>query len=106
MFKRLILVLSFMAIGLVTSYAAENTTGKVIALEKNQIQITVDGEMPTWCHKGRGVMLLDEAGKAIVRRARVIEQAETNITVRSNSAGNLKVGDTVTLQKSRVSSGC
>jgi hypothetical protein len=107
MIKYLIVSLVALTLGVVTLSAAPAvTTAKVVAVDGNKVQIAVAGEMPAWFRKGAVVKILNEAGEVVQKAARIAEVSGENITLTSSEAVDVKVGDTVGLQKGRITSGC
>ena len=56
--------------------------------------------------KGGVVKVSNEAGKLLESTAKVTEAAEKTLTLTTKEATAVKVGDTVSLQKGKVTSGC
>ncbi len=107
MFKRLFTAVMILAFGVASAFAAQApTTGKIVAIEGNNVQIALAGEMPTWIKKGAVVKIANEAGNVVEPTAKVAEFAEKQCTVTFKDKPDLKVGDTLILQKGKVTSGC
>jgi hypothetical protein len=108
MFKNIIAIAVALSLGLATAFAAQaaTPTGKVVAVEGNKIQIVVQGEVTAWMKKGGVVKVSNEAGKIVESAAKVTEAAEKTLTLTTREDATVKVGDTISLQKGRVTSGC
>jgi hypothetical protein len=108
MFKRIIAIVVALGFGLASAFAAQaaNPTGKVVAVDGTKIQIVVQGDMAAWMKKGAVVKVSSEAGKVLENAAKVTEAAEKTLTVTTKEATAVKVGDTISLQKGKVMSGC
>lgn len=108
MLKRIIAVLVALSFGLASAFAAQTAspTGKVLAVDGTQIQIVIQGEVAAWMKKGAVVKVANEAGKILESAGKVTEVAEKTLTVTTREATAVKVGDTISLQKGRVTSGC
>ena len=108
MFKRIIALVITLSFGFALAFAAQATatTGKVVAVDGNKIQISIQGETAAWMKKGGVVKLSNEAGKVMENSAKVTELAEKMMTITTKEAAPVKVGDTVSLQKGKVTTGC
>jgi hypothetical protein len=108
MFKRIIAIVVALSFGLASAFAAQAAapTGKVVAVDGTKIQIVVQGEIAAWMKKGGVVKVSNEAGKILESAAKVTEAAEKTLTLTTKEAAAVKVGDTVSLQKGKVTTGC
>lgn len=108
MIKRLLITFSILIFGVSAALAAEAAplSGKVVAIEGSKVQLTISGEAPKWLRKGAVVKLADESGKVVETAAKVSAVAAENVTITVKNADGMKEGDTLSLQKGRVMSGC
>ena len=109
MIKRLVLALIVMAFGFGTAWAAPAgaVAGKILAIDGNKVQVTIEGEKPAWIRKGAVVKVATEAGAEVDKAGKVSELSDAGtctITVKDASA--VKAGDAVSLQKGRSTTGC
>jgi hypothetical protein len=78
----------------------------VAAVEGKNVQITISAEKPDWVKKGAPVIVKDDAGKSL-GPGKVVEVSATTLTIASPRAGDMKTGQTVTLEKGKGAlSGC
>lgn len=108
MFKRIIAIVVALSFGLASAIAAQPaaSTAKVVAVDGTKIQIQVQGDVTVWMKKGSVVKVADAAGKVVANAAKVTEAAEKTLTLTTKDEAKVKVGDTVSLQKGRVMTGC
>jgi len=99
MIKRITLAIALLAFAVAAAVAAP-WTGTVAAIDGKNVQITVAAEKPDWVKKGAAVVVKDEAGKTIAG-GKVTEVSGASITISSRKASELKVGQAVTLEKSK-----
>jgi hypothetical protein len=108
MIKKLILSLVLLAFGLVRSLAADEPalTGKVAAIEGNNVKIEFVGELPVWAKKGGYLRTTSPDGKLVLRGAKIVSVEAGFITVTTVKAKEMKVGETFTLGKGKATAGC
>ena len=109
MLKYIISALALIAFGLatVTSAApAATTTGTVLAVEANKVQIALVGEKPTWVKKGAVVKVTDEAGETVIVAGKIVEITTDGFPFTTKEEVDLAKGVKLTFQKDRISSGC
>ncbi len=107
MFKRIIALVIALSFGLASAFAAPaSVTGKVVVVDGTKVQIVIQGEPAGWMKKGAVVKISNEAGKVVESAAKVTEVAEKTLTITTRESEPVKVDDTVSLQKGRVTSGC
>lgn len=107
MIKSLFVSFVLLAFGVVAAIAADEAlAGKVIAIEGNQVQIEVAGEMPAWAKKGGYLRATMSDGKLLLRGAKITASDGKVITVTTPKAKEMKVGDVYTLAKGKASAGC
>ena len=108
MFKHIIAIVVALSFGFASAFAAQAAApmGKVVAVDGTKIQIAVQGELAVWMKKGSAVKVSNESGKILESAAKVTEVAEKMLTITTKAAVNVKVGDTVSLQKGLVRAGC
>lgn len=108
MFKRLFVTISVLLFGVTAALAAPATalSGKVVAIDGNKVQLTISTEAPKWLKKGAVVKIADEAGKVVETAAKVSDFSEQTVTITVKDPDGVKQGDTLSLQKGRVASGC
>jgi hypothetical protein len=108
MFKRIIAIIVALGFGLASAIAAPPaaSTAKVVAVDGNKIQLAVQGEIAAWLKKGAVVKVANESGKVVENAAKVSEAAEKTLTLTTKEPAAVKVGDTLSLQKGRVMTGC
>ncbi|MCX6553254.1 MAG: hypothetical protein NTY02_19995 [Acidobacteria bacterium] len=80
------------------------TTGKILKIEGNKVQIAIDGTKPDWVKKNAPV-------KFKVGNGKIVEVSEAGVTpvtisVTTPKAGDMKVGDEVSFQKGTSMAGC
>jgi hypothetical protein len=107
MFKHLIVTVIALAFGLISVSAAQNAnTGKVVAIDGVKIQIAFDVEKPVWIKKAAVIKVSHEAGAVVDSAAKVTESAEKSITITIKEGTDVKIGDSLSLQKVKVMTGC
>ena len=108
MIKGLFASLLVLFFGVITSLANEDAalTGKVIAIEGNQVQIEVSGDLPAWAKKGGYLRATMSDGKLLLRGAKITGAEGKVITTTTPKAKEMKVGDVYTLGKGKASAGC
>ncbi len=107
MIKKLILSLVILAFGLTATMASDGAlTGKVVAIDGNQVKIEAAGELPSWARKGGHLRAVNEAGKLVLRGAKITGSEGPVIILTTTKANELKVGETFTLGKGKASAGC
>lgn len=99
MIKRLLLTLAMVTLGAAAATAAP-LNAKVTAIDKDTVQVVVEGKLPDWVKKGGKVRFLSAKGMI------VSVQADT-VAIATAKASQTKVGNAVTLDKPRAGvSGC
>lgn len=99
MLKRLALALGLLVFMAAVALAAP-LKGKILTIEKDQVQVKVTDKLEDWIKKGASVRFLAAKGK-------IVSVAGDTVTVSSTKAGTAKVGQDVTLEKPRAGvSGC
>lgn len=107
MIKSLLVSFVLLAFGAISALAADEAlTGKVIAIDGNQVQIEVAGEVPAWAKKGGYLRATLPDGKLLLRGAKITASEAKVITVTTPKAKEMKVGDAFTLAKGKASAGC
>lgn len=107
MIKTLFVSLMLLALGVVSALAAdENQTGKIIAIEGNQVQIEVTGEMPAWAKKGGYLRATLPDGKLLLRGAKITGVEGKVMTITTTKAKEMSVGTNLALAKGKASAGC
>jgi ApbE superfamily uncharacterized protein (UPF0280 family) len=97
--KRIALVVTLLALTASAAIAAP-LTGKVIAVDKERIQVVAKGKLESWVKKGGKVRLLE--GRGIF-----VGVASDTLTIEAKVADKVKVGDEIELRKPRPGvSGC
>ena len=75
-------------------------TGTVASIKGMRVEITVEGEKADWVKRGSGIKIKGGLGK-------IVDISATTITFNTKKAGELKVGEKVTIEKSKtVPAGC
>lgn len=79
-------------------------TGKVVAIEGNEVQIALEGEIPSWVKKNAPLKFADGVGKILA----VSEEGVTPvvITVRTKLASKMAVDQPVSFEKGKAMAGC
>ena len=101
----LAVVLVLVAFGVSSALpAAAPTTGKILSIDGNKVQIALDGAKADWIKKNVPVKFKVGNGKIVV----VSEAGITpvTITVTTPKAADMKVGDAVSFQKGTSMAGC
>jgi uncharacterized Zn-binding protein involved in type VI secretion len=107
MLKYLFLPMLLLTLGFSSaSAAADDPTGKVTAVEGNQVTLEVSGDMPTWARKGAYVKATSSEGKVVLRGAKIVKVEGKAITVTSVQAKDVQSGKVYKLAKTRVNEGC
>jgi hypothetical protein len=108
MIKKLIAAVVLLAFGFIYSFAADEAalTGKVAAIDGNNVKIQISGELPAWAKKGGYLRATTADGKLLLRGAKITAAEAGVITVTTTKAKEMKVGDTYTLAKGKASAGC
>ena len=108
MIKKLIATVVLLAVGVLSSFAADEAalTGKVAAIDGNTVKIEVAGELPAWAKKGGYLRATTGDGKLLLRGAKITAVEAGAISVTTTKAKEMKVGDTYTLGKGKASAGC
>ncbi len=92
MIKRVLTAFGVLAFAASLALAAEPLKGTVTSIDGKKVEMTVTGEKPAWFKKGASVRWTGGIG-------RIVEVSGDTITVSSNSASKLKVGDELELKK-------
>lgn len=75
-------------------------SGTIAAIDGKAVEVTVEGEKPTWVKKGSGIKFEGGVGK-------LLEVSATSVRFSSAKASSLKVGDKIELKKGAgVPAGC
>jgi hypothetical protein len=100
----LAVVFVLVAFGVSAGPAVPPTTGKILAIDGNRVQIALDGARADWIKKNAPVKFKVGTGKVLV----VSEEGVTpvTITVTTPKAADMKVGDAVSFQKGTSMAGC
>lgn len=108
MIKKLLLAFVLLACGVLRSLAADEPalTGKVAAIEGNNVKIEFVGELPAWAKKGGYLRTSTPDGKLVLRGAKIVGVEPGVITVTTTKAKEMKVGETFTLGKGKATAGC
>ncbi|MDP1580126.1 MAG: hypothetical protein Q8M02_07600 [Candidatus Didemnitutus sp.] len=107
MIKSLFLTILFVAFGLVSAMAATDAPmGKVTEIDGHRVKIEVAGELPAWAKKGGYLRAVNEAGKLVLRGAKITDVEGTTLIITSSKANEMKVGEMFTLGKGKASAGC
>lgn len=108
MIKQLLAVVALLAVGFLTSYAADEKalTGQVASIDGNTVVLTVAGDLPSWAKKGGYLRATAEYGKLILRGAKITAAEGNTLTVTTTKAKEMSVGATYTLGKGKASAGC
>ncbi|MDP2137212.1 MAG: hypothetical protein Q8J74_05110 [Candidatus Didemnitutus sp.] len=107
MIKSLLITVLFVAFGLTSALAAdEGLTGKVTAIDGQQVRIEASAELPTWAKKGGYLRAVNEAGKLVLRGAKITGVEGNVIILTTSKANEMKVGEMYTLGKGKASAGC
>lgn len=107
MIKKLILPLFILLFGVATAWADDNgSSGVVLSVEGNTVQIEVSGDMPSWARKGGYLRAVTAEGKLLLRGAKIVSVDGKVVTVSTAKAAEVKVGDTYTVSKGKASAGC
>lgn len=73
-------------------------SGTVASTQGTRVEITVEGEKPAWVKKGAGIKLADIKGGL----GKIVEVSATSVVFNTKKAGELKVGDKLTVEKGTV----
>lgn len=107
MYKRIIALVIALSFGLASAFAAPAASaGKVVAVDGTKIQITLQGDSAAWMKKGAVAKVTNEAGKVVESAGKVTEFTEKTLTITTRETPTVKVGDSVSVQKGRVMTGC
>lgn len=99
MFKRF--ATTFVILAAAASYAlAAPAKGTVTSINNKTILVKVEGEKAPWIKKGATVKI----NKKI--NGKIAEVTDATVTITSSKAGELKVGEAITFDKSLAASGC
>jgi hypothetical protein len=69
--------------------------GTVVAVKGTRVEITVEGEKPSWVKKGSGIKVKGGLGK-------IVEVAATTVAFNTKKASTIKVGEKLTVEKGTV----
>jgi len=99
--KRILSVVILLVFATVTAFAAAAAPvkGTIASIDGTKVQITLVGERADWVKKGSGVKFKGGNGK-------ITEVTATTMTITTKKASDLKVGETLTLDKAAIMSGC
>lgn len=107
MLKYLLLPLLFLTLGSAPASAfADDPSGKVTAVEGNQVTLEVTGDMPAWARKGGYVKATSAEGKLVLRGGKITKIEGNTITITATQAKAMTVGKSYKLAKARVNEGC
>ena len=74
---------------------ATPVTGTITAIKGVRVEITVEGEKPSWVKKGAGIKLPEIKGGL----GKIVDISATGIVFNTKKASELKVGGKVTIEK-------
>ncbi len=107
MIKTLFTSFLLLALGVVSALAADETqTGKIIAIDGNQVQIEVAGELPAWAKKGGYLRATLPDGKLLLRGAKITAVEGQVMTITTTKAKEMTVGTGLALAKGKASAAC
>ncbi len=94
------------ALGVTAALAAPpaKSTGKIVAVGENEVQISLEGEKAAWIKKSAPVKFADGVGKILA----ITDEGVTPvvITVKTKLAPKMKVDDAVIFEKGKSMAGC
>lgn len=99
MFKRIAVALTLALVGASLAMAAA-AKGTIVTIKDNTIVVKVEGALAPWAKKGTTIKIDKKVN------GKIVEVTDTTITITSRKAGELKVGGTVTFDKSLAIAGC
>jgi hypothetical protein len=99
-----LLVLAFCGAALAADPSATPVSGKITTVGDGKVTITLDGEKATWVKKNAPVKFTNGIGKILEVSADGVSPVV--ITIKTRKAGEMKVGDSISLQKGKPTAGC
>lgn len=107
MIKKIVASLALVAFLLASSLFGQTaSSAKIVSVDGNKIQISITGDSPSWLKKGGVAKLSAADGKVAHASAKVTEGSGKTFTLTVKEKTDLKAGDTVSLNKGKVMSGC